>query len=240
MKINLILLLIMSQTLVFCQVKNEGIIKFKQTNYLSFENMPDDAPKSVETAMQLSFTESESIYQKDPDVVITEDEPNGNRWMRRMRDRTNRIYYKNLDDESILEQVGLFNKEFLVKDSIANFKWKVSAGEQKDILGYMCMKASYKDSIQNFIVFFTPQIPISTGPDEYGKLPGLILEYQSENKHIIATQIDLEKLKNPIAKPDKGNAMTRTEFNKMREEKMKEQKEMWGGRGRGSGRGGRN
>jgi len=49
------------------------------------------------------------------------------------------------------------------------------------------MKASYKDSTTNIIVFFTPQIPLRYGPDKFGNLPGIILEVQSAQMHILAT-----------------------------------------------------
>ncbi len=207
-----------------------GTIKYKHTTYFEFENMPADMPKSQEAFMRMYFNANESLYEKDPDIkeASTENE-NTPRMFRRMRDRSNKIIYKNLESNSILEQTGLFGKDFLVSDSIAAIKWKVSAGEQKVILGYTCMKALYKDSLNNIIVFFTPQIPLRFGPDKYGNLPGVILELQSAQTHIIATEVtkDMPEIKAPA----KGDKMNRKEFDKIRDEKMKEQREMWGRRG---------
>lgn len=209
---------------------NSGTIKYKHTTYFEFENMPADMPKSQEAFMRMSFNSNESLYEKDPDVKVTNDEnENTPRMFRRMRDRSNKIIYKNLESNSVLEQTGLFGKDFLVSDSIAAIKWKVSAGEQKVILGYTCMKAMFKDSLNNIVVFFTPQIPLRFGPDKYGNLPGVILEMQSAQTHIIATE--LSKDAPQITAPTKGDKMSRKEFDKIREEKMKEQREMWGRRG---------
>lgn len=229
---NFLLLLVSAftsfQTIV-AQV-NSGTVKYKHTTYFEFEGMPADMPKSQEAFMRLSFNTNESLYEKDPEVKVTNVEnENTPRMFRRMRDRSNKIIYKNLDSNSVLEQTGLFGKDFLVSDSIAAIKWKVSAGEQKNILGYTCMKAIYKDSLNNIIVFFTPQIPLRFGPDKYGNLPGVILELQSAQTHIIATEVIKDSPE--IKTPTKGDKMNRKEFDKIREEKMKEQREMWGRRG---------
>jgi len=233
----LFLLLLVSQ-IGYAQV-NEGIIKFKHTIYFETENMPAAAsanmPNSVESFKKLTFTESVSKYEKDPDVIeaVTDDSENRSRMMRMFRDRSEKIFYKNIDEEIVLEQQGLFGKEFLISDTIQTFSWKLSAGEQKDILGYTCMKATYKDSIENLIVYFTPQITVPFGPEKYGELPGMILEIQSAKNHYIATSIDIKKLETPISKPSKGEAIERKKFNKLRDEKIKEQREMWGNRGMG-------
>jgi len=209
---------------------NAGTIKYKHTTYFEFENMPADMPKSQEFFMKMTFNTNESLYEKDPEVKVSSDEnDNTPRMFRRMRDRFNKIIYKNLESNSVLEQINLFGKDFLVTDSVAATKWKVSAGEQKVILGYTCMKAMYKDSVNNIVVFFTPQIPLRFGPDKYGNLPGIILEFQSAQTHIIATEI--LKTTPEIKAPSKGDKLSRNEFDKIREEKMKEQREMWGRRG---------
>jgi GLPGLI family protein len=228
MKHSLYLFLLFSSYFGFSQ-STEGLVKYKKTTYFEFENMPSDMPNSSDEFVKLSFTNTESLFEKDADVVIPED-PNAPRWARRMKDRNNKTIYKKYEQDLSIEQMNFFGKDFLISDSISSLKWKVSAGEQKTILGYLCMKALYKDSTENLVVFFTPQIPVSSGPDKFGKLPGLILEVQSAQVHIIATDIKLEKLSTPISQPTKGDKMTRANFNKLRDEKMKEQGEMWGKR----------
>ena len=212
------------------QPVSQGTIKFKQTRYIEFENMPSDMPKSQEIFMRLQFNKDQSLYDKDPDHK-EEVNPNDNspRMFRRMREVANKIIYKEQSSGMVLEQTSFFGKDFLIEDTIQVTKWKISAGEQKSILGYTCMKATFKDSTQNLVAFFTPQIPLKWGPDKYGYLPGIILELQSAQLHIIATEI--KTLSPEIKKPEKGEQLTRKEFDTLREQKMKEQREMWGGRG---------
>lgn len=220
--------LIFSQ--ILAQPILQGTVRYKQTRYFEFENMPPEMPKSQESFMRLTFDKTVSLYEKDPEYK-EEVNPNDNtpRMFRRMRERDNKIFYKDLSNETLLEQVSFFGKEFLIQDSIHSIKWKISAGEQKNILGYTCMKATFKDSTQNLVAFFAPQIPLKWGPEKYGNLPGLILELQSAQLHILATEVKNEA--NTISKPEKGQTMSRKEFETLREQKMKEQKEMWGGRG---------
>ena len=215
----------------------QGVINYKHTQYFEFENMPADAPKSQATFKRLFFTDLESLYETNMDIKIEEAEAEGMRgmMMRRFRDRSERILHKNLDTDIMIEQMGFFGKDFLVTDTIVLQQWKISAGEQKDIAGYTCIKAILKDtSSRQIIAFFTPQIPVSTGPDFYGSLPGMILEIQSAQTHIIATEVNLQPLTKAIMPPKKGEKMNRAKFEKLRAEKTKEMREMWGNRGQGS------
>lgn len=85
--------------------------------------------------------------------------------------------------------------------------------------------------------WYTPQIPVSTGPGEYHGLPGLILEVTANNTSMLCTKIVMNpKNKEEISRPNKGEVVTRVEYNQMMKDKMAEMREMYGGR---RGRGGR-
>ncbi len=219
--------MVLFSTVIFGQMK-EGIIKYKQTIYFEFENMPPDMPKSMESFHRLVLKNDESVYEKDPDVKpISSENDNTPRMFRRMR--SSKTTYKNLSLSKVIEQQNMFGKDFLVMDSIENFKWKISAGEQKVVAGYTCMKAFFKDSTNNFVVFFTTQIPKKNGPDKFGGLPGVILEVQSAQTHIIATEV----INSPVPElliPSKGDKMSRKEFTDMVKQKTEEMRQMWGDR----------
>jgi len=86
--------------------------------------------------------------------------------------------------------------------------------------------------------WYTPQIPVSQGPDEYWGLPGLILEVSAGptvilcNKIVINPQSGLE-----IEMPEKGDEVSREEYEKIVAEKTKEMSERMGGGRGGFGRG---
>ncbi len=93
---------------------------------------------------------------------------------------------------------------------------------------------------ETIVAWYTPMIPASHGPDDFGGLPGLILQLNTNNTTMVCTKVVL----NPqdeivIEAPTKGKELTREEYAKTIEEKAKEMAERFGGnRGRG-GRGGR-
>ena len=85
--------------------------------------------------------------------------------------------------------------------------------------------------------WYTPQIPVSNGPDEYWGLPGLILEINAARTTILCSEIVMNpQEKIDISAPDKGKEVTRKEYNEIVKKKMEEMREMYGGRNRGRGR----
>lgn len=88
------------------------------------------------------------------------------------------------------------------------------------------------------VAWYTPQIPINQGPDDFWGLPGLILEVSADRTTILCTKIVMNPdEKDELEKPKKGEKVTQTEYNEIVTKKMQEMREMYGGR-RG-GRGGR-
>ena len=88
------------------------------------------------------------------------------------------------------------------------------------------------------VAWYTPQIPINQGPDDYWGLPGLILEVTADRTIILCTKIVMNpEEKEDIEKPRKGDVVTQEEYTKIITKKMEEMREMYGGRGgRGGGR----
>lgn len=87
------------------------------------------------------------------------------------------------------------------------------------------------------VAWYTPQIPVNQGPDDYWGLPGLILEINADRTTILCTKIVLNpEEKEAIEKPKKGEEVTQEEYNDIITKKMKEMREMYGGRNRGRGR----
>lgn len=86
------------------------------------------------------------------------------------------------------------------------------------------------------VAWYTPQIPVSQGPESYWGLPGLILEVTAGNKVILCSKIVINpEEKQGIKMPSKGKEVTKSEYNKIVEKKVKEMREMYRGRG-GQGR----
>jgi GLPGLI family protein len=100
-------------------------------------------------------------------------------------------------------------------------------------LGYECQKAFIENEDEFIVAWFTPQIPVQTGPAGLHGLPGLILmaNYNDGEVEIKAQEIDLRPLaEGEIIIPDDGKKVTEEEFHSIREAKEKEMDEMYGGR----------
>ena len=90
------------------------------------------------------------------------------------------------------------------------------------------------------VAWYTPQIPINQGPDDYWGLPGLILEVNADRTTILCTKIVMNpEEKEDIEKPNKGDEVTQAEYTEIITKKMQEMREMYGGRNRGGRGGGR-
>lgn len=150
-----------------------------------------------------------------------------------------RILYKNMLDQSFEKEEDLMGKEFLVKDVLEPFDWELTA-ETKKIGNYNAQKATYtkivdskkfstgmtemeasKDTLQ-VIAWYTSEIQVSQGPENYFGLPGLILEVQSRGRVLICDKIELNPSANPvkIERPKRGKLISSDEFKVLQDESM--------------------
>ena len=90
------------------------------------------------------------------------------------------------------------------------------------------------------VAWYTMQIPVNQGPDDYWGLPGLILEVNAGDTTILCTKVVMNpKEKDNIDKPEKGEVVTQQEYTEITTKKMEEFRNNRGRGGRGGGRGGR-
>lgn len=116
--------------------------------------------------------------------------------------------------------IELLGKKYRIKDEIPSVKWKI-LNEIKEVAGYICMKAETIDTVKNQVIhaWFSDAIMLSSGPEGYSGLPGMILELNINdgNAIVTATKVDLtiadDKL--PLPKKMKGKELNTTEFNKI-------------------------
>ncbi len=133
--------------------------------------------------------------------------------------------YRNLETGVATESRDFLGKYFLIKGTPKGQNWKMTK-DIKTINTFVCQKAVYvQDSLNTIEAWFSPQIPVSAGPENYAGLPGLILEmnFNDGRRVIKASKIELKSLQTgDIIIPDKGKEVTYEEFEKIRDEKMKE------------------
>ena len=110
--------------------------------------MTPDMQKRIEERMKkmfektfiLNFDKSASIYKEEERLDAPGQGSGGMRMMSSMTGGGG-TYYKNVKERSYTVDKEFMGKEFLVKDSLPNLKWKME-GETRMIGGYNCFKAT--------------------------------------------------------------------------------------------------
>lgn len=85
------------------------------------------------------------------------------------------IVYSNFENGTFIAQKNVFEKTYLVEDSLRDATWKLT-DDFREIAGFNCRRATtiIMDSV--FVVaFYTDEIMISGGPESMHGLPGMIL-----------------------------------------------------------------
>lgn len=210
----------------------EGVVIYEQKvnmhRRITNPEMKAMIPEYNTSKMQLIFNASESLYKnfesEEEDVI---EGGNGAMQFRMMRPKNET--YCNTATAQKLEMREFMGKRYLIKGEITQTPWKVT-GEMEQVAGYNCMKATLTDTtaqgdLRNVIAWFTPDIPRSIGPGNFGSLPGMILKVDiNEGETILtAVKIDGRSLKkNELEAPSKGKEVTEEEFRAMVEEQMKQ------------------
>lgn len=189
-------------------------------------------PETMTFKKLLIYNDSISMYSNIKEEVDP-NEPNMVKRMARRFSNSNSQTYRNTPTEIYIEQKDFMGKSFLIEGKAKETKWKMT-GKMKIIMSYPCLKAVYSDSTETLEAWFTTEIPVSVGPENYGGLPGMILEITSKKnkKTLTAIAIDFKKLdEEALKKPIDGKEVTREEYQQIVKKKMKEMREngSWGG-----------
>lgn len=211
----------------------------------------------LEKQHTLVFNKEESIYKEEEKL---EAQSSGRGFGGFASSLSSGPKYKNVKSKEILVDQEFFGKQFLIKDELKPIEWTMGK-ETKQIGQYTVFKATATVTDTSFdmssfrrpnddndetkkedeartvdvVAWYTPQVPVNQGPDNYWGLPGLILEVNAGDTTILCTKIVINpKDKDNIDKPEKGEVVTQEEYTKITTEKMQEFRDS---RGRGRGRG---
>ncbi len=219
----------------------EGTVKYDRTIKMEIdlppemESMRDQFPTENTTSMLLHFNEFESVMKADEDQEEGEDHvlEGGNVMIRMSRSRDENETYVNHDEGLVTEKRDFMGRTFLINGDQPTYAWKLT-GEQSEYLGFAVQKATAVQDTTMIEAWFSPEIPVSAGPELYGGLPGMILVLSIDDgqQTFSAKEINLDGLeKGSIKAPKKGKKVSREEFDQIVEEKMAEMNAQNGGRG---------
>lgn len=248
-KISFALLCSCITLITFAQQK-EGKVIYTRTSQLQTRVMANGndqlsqmLPRTRTDKFELTFGNNQSLW-KHVDEEDAQDEMAGNGMVIRMvGPGQNDIIFHDFSAAKRTEQRDMFEKKFIITDSIRKLNWKLT-GETQTILGHVCQKAVAQRTgmrtmttmengkierkevmdTTNIIAWFTSEIPVPAGPEVQGQLPGLILELNMNNGRMVYKAIDIQTQADivSIKEPTKGKKVTLDEFVKEREKMMEE------------------
>ena len=207
------------------------------------EQMEAQMRKMFQKTFTLDFSKSESMYEEEQELDAPKvPSSNGGVMVMSFGGGGTDVLYKNISENRMANKKELLGKVFLIKDNLVAYDWELT-GETKNIGNYTCYKAKFEreeEDIQinmidgevkeekvtkkrTIVAWYTPEVPISNGPSNYGGLPGLILEVNDGDQTIVCSEIVLNpKEIKEINEPTKGKIVTRKKFEAIAKEKTKE------------------
>jgi len=87
------------------------------------------------------------------------------------------------NSDTLIINEPLLDENYTVVDHKTKKNWELY-NDFKVIAGFKCQKAITTFRGRTFIAWFTPKIPVSTGPWKLNGLPGIILEAYDEEKKV--------------------------------------------------------
>ncbi len=256
-------LLVALATTATAQMKEGKISYERKTNM--HRNIPDPQMKSMipefrTDKFELIFNESASLFRS----VVDDEAPDpfanaggGGGGMRMNFRMPTTTTYTDLSKQTQYEERAFFEKEFLIVDSLKQYKWKLSE-ETKTIAKQLCKKATtmvtapqmrvrisrggenntdtaanapIKPRETELVVWYAENIPVSVGPDNYSGLPGVIMEMNLDNGATVTTAVEVSAKypKKELIQPSKGEKMTRAQFQEQVQKLMQDMQRGGGG-----------
>jgi GLPGLI family protein len=265
--LGLMIALISISTSAIAQMK-EGKISYERKINMH-RNLPDPQMKSMvpefrTDKFELIFNEAVSLFRS----VVDDEAPDpfanagggGGGGMRMNFRMPTANTYTDLAKQTQYEERAFFEKEFLIIDSLKQYKWKLSE-ETKTIAKQLCKKATTMisapqirmrvsmggggnntDTTANtprapketeLVVWYAENIPVSFGPDNYSGLPGVIMEIDQDNGATVTTAVEVSAKypKKELVAPTKGDKMNRAQFQENMQKLMQDMQRGGGGMG---------
>ena len=238
-------------TLIAGAQTKEGTVVYErtvQTPVRAFGNLPAELqaqmPKSRTSQFELLFTPDHSLWQFLPNAAAEENNTiSSGGVMIRVAGSANETTYINYAQGSRVDQREMFEKNFIVTDTINKLQWKLSE-ETKPVLNFTARKATatriatrptmtmengemkrqmVTDTVP-VVAWYTTEVPVPAGPDFQGQLPGLILELDINKGQNVTKAIEFSPkvTASKIKEPKDGKRFTAAEYSKEREKMMEE------------------
>lgn len=243
-KLSLLCLMLFSSIASYAQ-NFRGIATYKSHQKISFkidstqlknkmyQNLIDTFKKQSKKTYRLTFNNEESVFKEEERLNA----PNSQ--VMNLGAVGSEKLYMNVKEKRYTNQNEMFGKLFLIQDQLEVLDWKLES-DTKTIGDYTCYKATLKikskigDDVEEesntekntIVAWYTPQIPVSSGPRLYHSLPGLILEVSDGTETLLCSKIILNPKKSiEIKEPKRGEKTTQKNYDAIMKKKKKEMRE---------------
>jgi GLPGLI family protein len=206
----------------------------------------DALKKASEKNYLLTFNKSECIFEEEQQLEKPKSGAGEMSISVSISSSEGKKYLNAKDKTSSIED-EIFGKEFLIVEPIEKPDWQL-VDESKKIGDYTCFKAKLlvpisekqKKDYEEFLkkeeikpslfkmqepkdkiitAWYTPEIPVSFGPNNYWGLPGLILEINEPELIILCSKVVLNTKGATIKVPNKGQKVSQKEFDAIQKKK---------------------
>jgi GLPGLI family protein len=148
---------------------------------------------------EMYFTPAQTFYQDSEERAEPDDE--GYSWRKDVYS-----IRRNFEKSTIFDMIQLLGKVYVIEDSLRPQNWKI-LNDIKEVAGHICMDASWHDTLrqQRVIAWFAMDMPVSSGPERFCGLPGMILEVDVNDGAMVITadKIEMKPLTTEMDLPKK-------------------------------------
>ena len=203
----LLILSFISVKLCLAQVSSGKLIYERKTNlHKKFKGDTEEWIKDVDKIkideFELIFNDSLSVFKLKESELKEQME-----WTTEKN-----TVYQNFATKRKFTIKSIWGEKFNVADTLTYRKWKIT-DSHRNIAGFNCRKAIWEanDSTRIY-AWYCNEISVSSGPESFNGLPGLILGLATEDGSVIyfAKQIVLAKQTSLTLLPEKTKAKTYT------------------------------
>jgi len=206
--------------------------------------------KQFEKVYELHFDKTNSLYYEQEKLEAPAPKITGDFKIMIAGGGSANKLFKDTKKGTYVDKRDMMGKLFLVEDNLKKLAWKLEK-ETKKIGNYTCFKAVATEEFEDrdfetdsvtlqtrkIIAWYTPEIPVSHGPEKLYGLPGLILEVAKDKQMLLCTKIVLNPMDAVVVKrPTKGKKVNQEKYDAISDKKTKEMMKRYGG-GRKKGKG---
>ena len=212
------------------ETKTSGTIRYEEKIKLEIKLEGESAaysemlPKERTEQKILYFSPESSLFESvaDPSKNEMLEQEGANVVVQVYQD--NSKVFRDLKENRRYEQRDFMTRQFLIESDQGATDWKLT-GNQQTMLGFPCQEAVREEDGRKIRAWFTPSIPVPTGPGNQGNLPGMILavDVNDGQRTVTATSVDFAPVDaKKMVKPKEGKKVTADQYKKIVDEKMKE------------------